>query len=207
MVGHAKELISKIIRAPIVREQYALNKEGQQFFCELGIDIGEKDLLSVALRSSLNKTIAAAAAAGKHVMCCDNLEFGGDAMVMMRKNTTNCERDFVRMAEEHMQKALGHFAQMEKSDQEMKALPISEKRGYALLGVAMGEGVLAPQQATIAFKDWQGVLRGTPRHEELAEENLWGLYNCVTEGLKKGAPAQRIDRQTEAHRFFRGWLE
>lgn len=201
MVGYVKHLIDKTIGAPVVREQYALNKEGHQMFGEMALDVGEKDLLSIGLRSSYNKSVAAGLVAGKHIMVCDNLQFHGAALKLVRKNTTNVWRDFERLAASHVHGALGHFESMQESDKAMKALPVSEERGFALLGVARGRGVLNPTQTSVAFQDWK-----TPRHEEFAQRNLWGLYQAVTEGLKKGAPVQRIDRQTKAHDFFEGWL-
>jgi hypothetical protein len=134
-------------------------------------------------------------------MVCDNLQFQGAALKLVRKNTTNAWRDFESLASAHVQNALGHYEAMEQSDRAMKAIPVNEDRGFALLGVAQGRGVLKATQATVAFDDWK-----KPRHEEFAERNLWGLYQAVTEGLKKGAPVERIDRQTKAHDFFTGWL-
>jgi len=49
----------------------------------------------------------------------------------------------------------------------------------------------------VAFADWR-----TPRHEEFSDRNVWGLYNAVTEGLKKGAPGRTIERHGAAHDFF-----
>ena len=79
----------------------------------------------------------------------------------------------------------------------MRALPCHEQRGYAMLGVAMGRELLTPTQASVAFGDWK-----KPRYEEFADRNLWSLYNCVTEGLKKGAPGTVLDRHANAHDYF-----
>jgi len=206
IVGHVKYLIDRHIGGTIEREQYALSKDGGAMFGELGVQIGETDLLSFAFRGSYNQTVSAALAAGKHVMVCDNLQIQGSALRVCRKNTTNSWEDFQALSTSHVQSALGHYQQMQLADDNMKALPITDRRGYAILGVAQGEGVLTPTQASVAFKDWKGVLEGNPRHEEFGEQNLWGLYQCVTEGLKKGAPVRRIERQTKAQDFFEGWL-
>ena len=39
--------------------------------------------------------------------------------------------------------------------------------------------------------------------EPFVANNMWSLYNCVTEGLKKGAAGQRMQRQMDAHDWFR----
>lgn len=206
IVDHVQELVARHLRTPIVREQYALNKEGNQFFGELALDIGEKEFLSIGMRSSYNKSVAAGLVAGMHIMVCDNLQFMGSAMRLIRKNTTNVWRDFERMASGHVQNSLTHYAEMAERNEMMKGVEVSDRRGYALLGIAQGEGVLTPTQASVAFGDWQDTIAGKPRHEEFAEQNLFNLYQCVTEGLKKGAQVKRMERQTKAHDFFEGWL-
>lgn len=67
------------------------------------------------------------------------------------------------------------------------------------IGAPQGEGLLTPNQASVAFGDWT-----EPRHEAFAERNMWGLYNAITEGLKKGAPARTIERHANAHSFMVG---
>lgn len=198
IVGYVKELIDRTIGAPIINEEYGLNKTGDQMFAQFAIDVGDEgQALSFGLRSSYNKSLAPAMVAGSQLMVCSNLCFSGNALKLVRKNTTNVWNDFRSLAQTHVQNSLGYYANVKADNERMKTLPCSERRGYAMLGVALGEGVLSPQQATVAFGDWK-----EPRHEEFADRNLWGLYNAVTEGLKKGAPGQRIDRQTRAHDYF-----
>ena len=198
VANYIKDLIDRTIGAPIRKEQYGLNKAGDQMFGAIALDVGDSDQsLSIGFRSSYNKSLAPAMVAGSQILVCDNLCLSGNALKLVRKNTTNVWNDFRVLAQTHVQNSLGYYADVKKDNDRMKALPCAERRGYAMLGIAQGEGILTPTQATVAFEDWK-----TPRHEEFAERNLWGLYNAVTEGLKKGAPAKRIDRQTKAHDFF-----
>jgi hypothetical protein len=83
----------------------------------------------------------------------------------------------------------------------MREIPCNVRRGYALLGVALGEGVLTPTQASVAYQDWR-----EPRHEEFSDRNLWSLYNCATEGLKKGQPGRLMDRHAKNHDYFTQFL-
>jgi len=179
-------------------EGYGLNAKGDQMFALLTLKTDSQESgLSIGLRQSYNKSLALGVAVGGQVFVCDNLCFDGDAFKVVRKNTLNVWTDFRRLVTEQVAAALGHHAKMEKDVALLKAIPCHERRGYALLGVAQGEGVLTPTQATVAYGDWQ-----KPRHEEFSERNLWSLYNCVTEGLKKGAPARTLDRHAVAHSFF-----
>jgi hypothetical protein len=115
----------------------------------------------------------------------------------VRKNTTNVWRDFQALIRAQIADALSHYTDVTVACDAMKETPCETERGYAALGVMQGRGLLSAQQATVAFGDWR-----TPRHEAFANRDVWGLYNAVTEGLKKGPPAKLLDRHATAHDFF-----
>ena len=116
-----------------------------------------------------------------------------------RKNTTNVWPDFRALLTAQIGDSLGHYRALEGDFATMKQLPCNLDRGYAVLGVMLGKGLLTAHQATVAFADWQEA-----RHAEFADRNVWGLYNAVTEGLKKGPAAETLTRHAEAHDFFVG---
>jgi hypothetical protein len=93
--------------------------------------------------------------------------------------------------------SLGHYDTMNADLDRMRAIPCAQRRGYSYLGVLVGEGLMTPTQANVAFEDWRN-----PRYPDFEDRTAWSLYNCVTEGLKKGGPAGRFQRQIEAHKFF-----
>ena len=180
--------------------EYGLNKAGDQLFAVTTFKTDREDNgLSIGLRQSYNKSLALGVAVGAQVFVCDNLCFSGSAFKVVRKNTVNVWGDFQKLVTGQISDALGHYEAMNQTTDRMKAVPCHQQRGFALLGVAIGQGLLTPNQASIAFADWK-----TPRHEDFAERNVWSLYNCVTEGLKKGAPARLMDRHAAAHDYFTG---
>ena len=182
----------------VVKEQYGLNKAGDQMFALLTLDSGrESDGLTIGLRQSYNKSLALGIAAGSQVFVCDNLCFSGNAFKVVRKNTVNVWEDFTGLVTEQIGGSLGHYKQMTAECDAMKEIGCDTERGYAVLGVMQGRGLLLPNQASVAFGDWR-----KPRHEEFDRRDVWGLYNAVTEGLKKGAPARTMERHSEAHDFF-----
>jgi hypothetical protein len=182
----------------IKSEAYGLNKKGNQLFARITLDTGDNEKgLSIGLRQSYNKSLALGVAVGANVFVCDNLCFSGDAFKVVRRNTSCVWPDFQRLVGEQVEAALASYEALHKQTEAMKAKPVSKDGGYALLGVAIGHGLLTPHQASVAFGDWD-----TPRHEEFSDSNLWSLYNCATEGLKKGGPATVLDRHAAAHDFF-----
>ena len=179
-------------------EAYGLNKSGEQLFARITLDTGDSEKgLVIGLRQSYDKSLALGVAVGANVFVCDNLCFSGSAFKVVRKNTVNVWPDFRRLVGEQVLTALDCYETLNKQTLAMKAKPCHKDRGYALLGVAMGKGLLTPHQASVAFGDWE-----TPRYEAFADRNVWGLYNAVTEGLKKGAPATVLDRHAAAHDWF-----
>jgi len=192
------ETIADKLALPIISETYGLNKKGDQLFALATLDTGEGESgLSIGLRQSYNKSLALGVAVGSRVFVCDNLCFSGDAFMVVRKNTTNVWDDFKALVAAQVAGALGHHSNMQADVAKLKATACNMRRGYSFLGVMQGEGLLTPTQATVAFGDWT-----TPRHEEFADRNMWGLYNAITEGLKKGAPARTINRHAGAHSFM-----
>ena len=182
----------------IESERYGLNKAGDQMFALATLKTEREDNgLSIGLRQSYNKSLALGVAVGANVFVCDNLCFSGDAFKVVRRNTLNVWADFRALVAVQVAGSLGHYEAVNAECDALKAVPCDLRRGYEVLGVALGEGVLTPTQATVAFEDWK-----RPRHEDFSDRNLYSLYNCATEGLKKGAPARILDRHARAHAFF-----
>jgi len=194
--------IERELRLPVTHEEYALNKAGTQLFHVARVDTGNPEAgLSIGMRQSYDKSLALGVAAGAQVFVCDNLCFSGSAFSIMRKNTTNVWDDFSQLIRAQVAHSLGAFEEMQVDFGKLKGVSCNLRRGFAYLGVLQGEGVLKPNQATVAYEDWTN-----PRHEEFADRNLWGLYNAVTEGLKKGSAGRTIDRHVAAHDWFRAEL-
>lgn len=197
-INFLHDTIANDLGLPIIKETYGLNKKGDQLFALATLDTGDGDSgLSIGLRQSYNKSLALGVAVGSRVFVCDNLCFSGDAFMVVRKNTTNVWEDFKALVAAQVSGALGHHTNMQADVAKLKATPCNVRRGYSFLGVMQGEGLLTPTQSTVAFGDWT-----KPRHAEFADRNMWGLYNAITEGLKKGAPARTIDRHAGAHSFM-----
>lgn len=200
--GHAIQLMHSEARRTLgmeVRsEAYGLNKEGDQMFALLTLDSGNAEHgLSIGLRQSYNKSLALGVAIGAQVFVCDNLCFSGSAFRVVRKNTTNVWPDFRALVSAQIGESLGHYRSLEADFGAMKEIPCTLERGYAFLGVMQGRDLLTPNQATVAFGDWRA-----PRHAEFGERNVWGLYNAITEGLKKGPAARTIERHASAHDYL-----
>ena len=199
-VGYIKAAAQRALGLPIASEEYGTSKDGMQAFAAITLDTGDRDSgLVLGWRGSYNKTLSNMFAAGPQLWVCDNLMIGGDAVKVLRKNTLNVWADFRALVNASIGDSLDHYRRTLSQADAMKAVNLPKERGYAVLGVALGNAVLTPTQANVAFGDWR-----EPRHEEFNQRTLFGLYQAVTEGLKKGAPGRLIDRHVKAHEFFTG---
>ncbi len=208
-VGYADALailedtVKAVLGLELLSETYGLNQKGNQLFAHFIFDADDTDGgLAVGLRQSLNKTLALGTVVGKGVFVCDNLLLCGELKVV-RKNTTNVYRDYRTQLSAQLEDAMQHYKALNHELDAWKTTHISEREGYQLLGVAMGKArVLSAQQGSIALKDWE-----TPRHSEFSERNAYNLYQCVTEGLKKGAPGRMAERHLAARAFMQNEVQ
>lgn len=186
-------------------EGYGLSQNGMQLFGVLALDIegprGDNGL-SIGIRQSLDKSLAAWLAGGSNVFVCDNLCFDGNSLKVMRKNTRFVYEDFCRLLDEVLLASMENFERINSEFDVLRDIGCDTDAGYQFLGRALGHEVLTPTQANVAFREWRD-----PSHDDFKPRTAWSLYNAVTEGLKKGAPGHVIDRHIGAHEFFRPVLE
>lgn len=201
VVDLAKEIVDYRLGYKLRSEQYGLNKDGMQFFFALTYDTGEKEAgFTIAGRNSYDKTLKVAYVGGARVFVCDNLALSGDAMHVQRKHTKNVLRDIRDLCDGAVKGGVKAAADMADLWQQMRLFPADIDRGYEIMGRAMGHDVLKPQQVTLAMDAWQEDLHGFGR-------SLYGVYQAFTEGCKRGAPNQLIDRLTEVNSFMTRELE
>jgi len=202
LVDFVRSRVTDFLGLEIESEAYGLSRKDQQMFGVMRVDTGRKDHgLSIGLRNSYDKSLLAGLATGAGIFVCDNLCFSGDSGTYFRKHTTNVWRDIRLNVDKALRDAGLHYERMTFDLDAMKTIPLSGDQGYELIGRALGHSILMPQQATVAMRDWD-----EPRHEEFAPRNLHSLYNCFTEGLKKGPAGTSLDRHSAAHDWFRPML-
>jgi len=199
VVERVEHQIPKVLGREVVDRQLGLGRGGQHFFGLWEVEADDREMgWSIAVRQSYDKSLALGVASGANVFVCDNLIFDGDAVRVVRKNTKHVWGDFRELLDGALWAAEDEFEQTRSMRETMKRRRIRTRRGYEILGRAVGEGVLRLQQASIAYREWD-----TPSHRAFRPRNLWSLYNDCTEALKKGQAGDTIDRHTTLTDFFR----
>ena len=193
------ERSDKLVGLPVKRREFGLSQKGQQMFGTYTFDVGDGDRgLSIGFRNSYNKTLSVGVVTGASVFVCSNLCFSGDAFKVVKKHTLNVWRSVTDVIDGAILTAADNYRALDADFSAWKSVEIKEMRGAEIIGRALYDGVLAPQQATIAMGDWR-----TPRHDEFSERTAWSIYNCFTEAVKKGPAGAQINRSTKVHDWFR----
>lgn len=182
----------------IREEEYALNRDGAHAFGVLCVDMGSAERqLTVGWRNSYDKSLAVGIGSGDRMLVCDNLAFTGSGYTALRRHTRNAWPDIERMVDEATQTARVVWQDTEQLYAAMREIPVDQREGYRLIGEALGERVLTPTQSNRMLGDWRNA-----RHAVFEPRNAFSLYNCMTEGLKKGAASGLMLRSINATRWF-----
>jgi hypothetical protein len=191
-------LANHLSHREVLSEDFALGRKGQHLFGLWTLDAdADGNKLTIGMRQSYDKSFALGLVGGAQVVVCSNLMFCADDVHVVRKNTTNTYADFRERAVEAVLAADGAHKRLQEDMELMRSIPVPTVRGAEIMGHALYDGVLAPQQAIVAMQAWKDA-----PHAEFQPRNLWSVYNAFTEGLKKGPAGSIIDRHARAHDFI-----
>lgn len=193
-----RSVIANHLDREVLSEDFALGRKGLHLFGLWTLDTdADGNRLTIGMRQSLDKSFALGLVGGAQVMVCSNLMFHSDDVHVVRKNTTNVLADFRHQAIQAIVGAEDAHKRLQGDMETMQSIEVPTVRGAEIMGHALYEGVLKPQQAVVAMNAWKDA-----PHAEFEPRNLWSVYNAFTEGLKKGPAGSIIDRHTRAHDFI-----
>jgi hypothetical protein len=166
----------------VLEEEHGLARGGLRYFGGFavtgkGID-GEDRQVVIGVRNSHDKAFAAAICIGNRMLVCDNLCFSSDVK-LARRHTLNIMADLPRVIADAMGRVLSHWNDMTLRIERYKATAITESQAADLLVRLVDTKVFPKSKLYDILVEFR-----KPRHDEFAGENLWNLYNAVTEFLK-----------------------
>ena len=136
-----------VLGTEVVKETYTMSEDGMNLFGTWQLDRDYKGSpLMVGFRNSMKKMFAVGFAAGRYVLACSNMQFGGD-FVDFRKHTSGldfdellnlCERSFKQIDIKMLEFANWH--------ESLREYPISFKTAKVLTYDAMISGVFPPSK-------------------------------------------------------------
>ena len=182
---------------------FASARDNTQLFAQWNIDLGNLDPLAIALRGSINKTLAWSLISGAEVSACTNLDLWAGTYKQVRKSTTYVLRDLSGIVANVVDQALPAYEAKHRELESWRAIPADLDTGFELLGRAYGHKVLSPRQFTTACDSWTE----SEVDEHRDERNAYGVYAALTQGLKNGSAGTVIDRYAKGRAFFENVID
>lgn len=138
----------------------------------------------MALRSSLDKSIAIGVAIGATVFCCQNGVLRGDYTIR-KLHTTGFDLDAeMDIAFQKFQSQVGDLTKMVTQLQERRLGPQAADH---MIMQAFVKEVLPWSFVPDVVQEYQ-----KPQHEEFKPRNAWSLYNAFTEVAKRRSPGDQM---------------
>jgi len=168
----------------VLKEEYALSKDGMKMFGVMELDQGMQGArFALGLRNSHDKSFRLAITVGYKVFVCENLAFRGDFEPVLAKHTKNLSlQRAISVGVDDMQRS---FEPMVKAVEIWRDSQLSDVAARLLIYRAFIEGELeVPHHLD---RDVHR-LYFEPQHEEFAPRTMWSLSNAFTSAFKQLDP-------------------
>jgi Domain of unknown function (DUF932) len=183
----------------VVRDEYAVSKDGMKMFGILDLDSGMHGCrFSIGVRNSHDKSMRLAMTVGYRVFVCENMAFSGDFEPVLAKHSKNFSlQNALSIGVDQMQRNFdGMRAQVEGWRQSQH----SDVEAKLIIYRAFVESDLdVPRHLARPVHDFYF----NPHHEEFQPRTLWSLSNAFTSAFKQLEPIP----QFKATAKLAGFLE
>jgi hypothetical protein len=181
----------------IVKEQYALRRDGSRLFGTFDLNYPGVAGTRAALgfRTANDKTMSIQIVAGLRVMVCDNLALRGDFIALKRRHTSGLViMDEIVLAMDRYEQ---HARTLRTDVETLQNSALTDTEAKALLHDVF-------MQEAMAWRFFKNVSNEyfNPRHEEFAPRTKWSLHNAFTEVAKELPLNTRIEATQEVGRIF-----
>ena len=199
------EVVEKLIETlsfrqiGVVREEYAVSKEGMRMFGVMDLSSGFGGCrFAIGLRNSHDKSFRLSCTVGLRVFVCENLAFHGDYTPVLAKHSKNFSlEDSLAIGVDRMQR---NFEPLRRQVEEWQARQLSTAAAKLIIYQAFIEEELEiPKHLARRVHE----LYFHPVHEEFQPRTLWSLSNAFTSAFKDLEPIP----QYKATAKLAGFLE
>lgn len=203
-VAHAElvgTLVDQIGRLgfPIVREQYAVGKNGLALFgaIDLGGTASNSRGMALGFRHSNDKALAVQIVGGARVFVCDNLALSGEKIALHKHSRRLYLAQIIRQG---LDRFLDGYRRFNEQIIEAEGHVIRDDEAKVKLFDLRYQGVLPvsifDEAATNYFR------AESLGYEDSAPRTTWGLHNACTRAVKALAPASQFRVLSDLGRSF-----
>lgn len=168
----------------VVRDEFAVSKDGMKMFGVLDLDTGMHGCsFSIGVRNSHDKTMRLAMTVGYRVFVCENMAFSGDFEPVLAKHSKNFSlQNALSIGVDQMQR---NFDGMRKQVDVWRDSQLSDVQAKLIIYRAFVESDLeVPKHLARPVHN----LYFHPQHEEFQPRSLWSLSNAFTSAFKELEP-------------------
>lgn len=165
----------------IASEEYAVAKDGNNFFGVMTLDQGiEGGSFALGIRNSHSKAFRLSIVVGLRIFVCSNLSFSGDFSIVLAKHSKNLNlKNSISIGIDEAQRG---FDPMRRTVESWRAKQVTDDDARLCVFKAFIEDQLdAPKH--LAKQVWQNWLQ--PTHDEFQPRTAFSLQNCFTSAFGK----------------------
>jgi hypothetical protein len=168
----------------VVKEEYAVSKDGMKMFGVVDLDTGMHGCrFSIGVRNAHDKSMRLAMTVGYKVFVCENMAFSGDFQPVLAKHSKHFSlQNALSIGVDQMQR---NFDGMRKQVDTWKEFQLSDVDAKLVIYRAFIESDLeVPKHLARPVHD----LYFAPQYEEFQPRTLWSLSNAFTSAFKQLEP-------------------
>jgi hypothetical protein len=192
-----RQLLVRGVR--IVKEQFAIQREGARLFAVLDLATEESNecCAAMGIRTANDRSMALEIAVGMRVFVCDNLAFSGDLIALRRKHTAQFDlsADISRAVDRY----LAHLTVFNRALDELRERKLPDDQAKLLIFEAFAAELLPVRFFPTVTETY---FRPRPEMIDVQPRTAWGLMNAMTRAVKQMAPAPAFSATTRLGKFF-----
>src|SRR5271170_6557036 len=183
----------------IVREQYAISKDGMRLFGTLDLTLnGVAGMAaSLGMRTANNRTMSLQMVAGMRVFVCDNMAFSGETIILRRKHTSGL--NLIDELVEALNEYEVHYRQLKSEIGNLQNYALNSDAAKVLIHDIFAKQIMPVRFMPTVSSEY---FAENPRHAEFAPRTAWSLLNAFTEVAKAMPLTTRIDATQEIGAIF-----
>lgn len=180
----------------IVREEYAVSKDGMKMFALLEINSGMQGIgFAIGLRNANNKSMRLGMVAGYRVFICDNMALSGEFKPMLAKHTKNF--DLIESVSIGVDRVQRNFLPLKQQIGVMKNITLKTNEAKQFIYDSFTEHKLPVS----LFKEVHNNYFDSPI-PEFRDFNVWALTNAYTSAFKKLQPISQFEQSAKVGKLI-----
>jgi hypothetical protein len=197
-----KELNRRDIQ--IVRDQFAISKDGMRLFGTFDLTLNGIDGMMAALgfRTANNRTMALQGIAGMRVSVCDNMAFSGETIILRRRHTSGL--NLLDEIVEALNQYESHYRRLKLEIVDLQNYVMEDVAAKVLMHDIFAKQIMPvrfmPTVSNVYFNEY--VTNEEPKYAAFRERTGWNLLNAFTEVAKEMPLTTRMDATQEIGRLF-----